>query len=70
MRIFGFLDQKRSKTIQKLSQNFDCYGVIKRLFDQLLGFWVTEIQVFRQTVLQLLQLLVGLATSVFGGIWF
>ena len=31
MRIFGFLDQKRSKTIQILSQNFDCYGVIKRL---------------------------------------
>ena len=29
MRIFGFLDQKRSKTIQILSQNFDCYGVIK-----------------------------------------
>ena len=31
MRIFGFLDQKRSKTIQILSQNFDCYGVIKVL---------------------------------------
>ena len=31
MRIFGFLDQKRSKTIQILSQNFDCYGVIKEL---------------------------------------
>ena len=31
MRIFGFLDQKRSKTIQILSQNFDCYGVIKAL---------------------------------------
>ena len=30
MRIFGFLDQKRSKTIQILSQNFDCYGVIKQ----------------------------------------
>ena len=29
MRIFGFLDQKRSKTIQILSQIFDCYGVIK-----------------------------------------
>ena len=29
MRIFGFLDQKRSKTIQILSQNFDCYRVIK-----------------------------------------
>ena len=32
MRIFGFLDQKRSKTIQILSQNFDCYGVIKGLY--------------------------------------
>ena len=30
MRIFGFLDQKRSKKNQILSQNFDCYGVIKK----------------------------------------
>ena len=29
MRIFGFLDQKRSKKNLILSQNFDCYGVIK-----------------------------------------
>ena len=32
MRIFGFLDQKRSKKNLILSQNFDCYGVIKELF--------------------------------------
>ena len=30
MRIFGFLDQKRSKKNLILSQIFDCYGVIKR----------------------------------------
>ena len=30
MRISGFLNQKRSKKNQILSQIFDCYGVIKR----------------------------------------
>ena len=70
MRIFGFLDQKRSKTIQILSQNFDCYGVIKKSAGKTAGVptppeLATDPSVEQHAVLQLydpiaVKILVGL----------